>query len=113
MSTADKLAKVLETKLNIKQAITEKGVSVLDTDTFASYPEKIKAISGGGSTGEGGADKIFVENKSGIEYSKGDRVLVNFVNVDGIDVGDTFSQGTSYFPTLVLTDGTIKKSGRS
>lgn len=109
MSTANKLAKVLETKLNIKQAIIEKGVSVLDTDTFASYPDKIKAISGGGgSTGEGGADKIFVENKSSVEYSKGDKVLVNFVNIDGIDVGDTFSQGTSYFPTLVLTDGTIK-----
>lgn len=73
MSTADKLAKALETKLNIKQAITEKGVSVLDTDTFASYPDKIRAISGGGS---GGGDKIFVENSTGSEINSGDKVLV-------------------------------------
>ena len=75
MSTADKLAKVLETKLNIKQAITEKGVSVLDTDTFASYPDKIRAISGGGSTG-GSGDKVFIENATGSEINSGDKVLV-------------------------------------
>ena len=106
MSTADKLAKVLETKLNIKQAITEKGVNVLDTDTFASYPEKIRSILGGGTGG--GADKIFVENRSGIKYSEGDRVLVNFVNVDGIDVGDTHGHGYYFTQSWVLHDGTIK-----
>lgn len=81
MSTADKLAKTLETKLNIKQAIIEKGVSVLDTDTFASYPEKIKAISGGGtSDGDSGGTKIFVKNNTNKKYVKGDKVLVTFSN---------------------------------
>ena len=48
-TTADKLNKVLETKAAIKDAIVAKGVTVADTDTFASYPAKIAAISGGGA----------------------------------------------------------------
>ena len=47
-TTADKLAKLAETKSNIKQAIIAKGVSVSDTDTFASYAGKIGQIQGGG-----------------------------------------------------------------
>lgn len=74
MSTANKLAKVLETKLNIKQAITEKGVNILDTDTFASYPDKIKAIESGGDSG---GEKKFVTNSTTNTYNKGDKVLVN------------------------------------
>ena len=108
MATADKLKKVLDTKLAIKQAIIEKGVAVSDTDTFASYPEKIRVIPTGGGGSGGGADKVFFENRSGIEYSKGDKVLTNIVNIGGIDVGDTFSQGNFFYPTLVLDDGLIK-----
>ena len=74
MSTADKLGKVLETKLAIKGAITEKGVAVLDTDTFASYPDKIRAIQTGG--GEGG-EKKFVTNSTTNTYTGGEKVLVN------------------------------------
>lgn len=48
-TTADKLNKVLETKAAIKDAIVAKGVTVTDTDTFASYPAKIAEISGGGA----------------------------------------------------------------
>lgn len=48
-TTADKLAKLAETKSSIKQAIIDKGVSVSDTDTFASYAGKIGQIQGGGS----------------------------------------------------------------
>lgn len=47
-TTADKLAKLAETKSNIKQAIIDKGVSVSDTDTFASYAGKIGQIQSGG-----------------------------------------------------------------
>ena len=75
MSTADKLGKVLETKLAIKGAITEKGVAVLDTDTFASYPDKIRAIQSGG--GEGGGTKKFVTNTTTNTYTGGEKVLVN------------------------------------
>lgn len=47
MATADKLNKLIETKANIKEAIKAKGVTVNDSDTFASYPSKIASISSG------------------------------------------------------------------
>ena len=45
----DKLNKLAETKSAIKTAIVNKGVAVSDSDTFASYANKIASISGGGS----------------------------------------------------------------
>ena len=47
-TVADKLNKVLNTKKAIKQALIDKGVEVKDTDTFASYPDKITEIQTGG-----------------------------------------------------------------
>lgn len=41
-TTAEKLQKVLETKNEIKAAIRSTGTTVLDDDTFASYPDKIR-----------------------------------------------------------------------
>lgn len=95
MSTADKLAKVLETKLNIKQAITEKGVSVLDTDTFASYSDKIRKISGDGT---GGGSKLFVTNETGKEFVKGEKVLVNFSGTEGTEYSNAVSLGVYWYP---------------
>ena len=46
---AENLTLLQSTKANIKQAIINKGVSVSDTDTFASYADKIGQISGGSS----------------------------------------------------------------
>lgn len=43
-TVTDKLNKVLETKESIKQAIVDKGVEVLDSDTFASYATKVGEI---------------------------------------------------------------------
>lgn len=48
MSTADKLNKLITTKAAIKEAIQNKGVTVTDTDTFASYADKINSITSGG-----------------------------------------------------------------
>ena len=49
----DKLNKLAETKSAIKTAIVNKGVAVSDSDTFASYADKIASISGGGEPTEG------------------------------------------------------------
>ena len=49
----DKLNKLAETKSAIKTAIVNKGVAVSDSDTFASYANKISSISGGGTPTEG------------------------------------------------------------
>ena len=53
MSIANKLNKLAETKSAIKTAIVNKGVAVSDSDTFASYADKIASISGGGTPTEG------------------------------------------------------------
>ena len=47
----DKLNKLAETKSAIKTAIVNKGVTISDTDTFASYADKINSISSGGGGG--------------------------------------------------------------
>ena len=47
----DKLNKLAETKSAIKTAIVNKGVTISDTDTFASYADKISSISSGGGGG--------------------------------------------------------------
>ena len=43
-TTSEKLQKILTTKESIKSAIISKGVSVTDSDTFASYADKILEI---------------------------------------------------------------------
>ena len=44
-TTAEKLSKLLDTKAAIKAALVEKGQPVSNSDPFASYANKIKAIS--------------------------------------------------------------------
>ena len=44
-TTIDKLNKLSETKAAIKAAIISKGQSISDSDTFASYADKITALS--------------------------------------------------------------------
>lgn len=46
-TTADKLAYLAGTKDAIRSAISAKGVSVSENDTFRSYANKISAISSG------------------------------------------------------------------
>ena len=46
MRTSNKLNYLNETKELIKEALREKGVEVSDTDTFRSYANKVKGISG-------------------------------------------------------------------
>ena len=61
----DKLNKLAETKSAIKTAIVNKGVSISDTDTFASYADKIASISGGGSTATEGIYGVFIYDTNG------------------------------------------------
>ena len=61
----DKLNKLAETKSAIKTAIVNKGVSISDTDTFASYANKISSIKGGGSTPTEGIYGVFIYDTNG------------------------------------------------
>lgn len=74
MTTASKLDTVRQIKADIKKAIKEKGVSV--GNNFLTYPDKIRAIEGGGSSSSG--DKLYLESTTGIEIAKGEKVLVNY-----------------------------------
>lgn len=47
MSIQSEIDRLQATKASIKNAIISKGQPVADTDTFASYPEKIRAIETG------------------------------------------------------------------
>lgn len=51
-TTADKLAKLAETKEAIRIAIESKGVEVSTSEPFSAYPAKINAIAGGGASFE-------------------------------------------------------------
>ena len=51
---AENLQTILDIKNDIKSAIIAKGVSVADSDGFATYPSKIESIESGGTGG--GAD---------------------------------------------------------
>ena len=61
----DKLNKLAETKSAIKTAIVNKGVSISDSDTFASYADKISSISGGGGTPTEGIYGVFIYDTNG------------------------------------------------
>lgn len=46
MAIVEKLETLLDTKMVIKEAIISRGVNVSDTDSFASYADKIREIQG-------------------------------------------------------------------
>lgn len=51
MTFADKMAAIYAAKINIREAIKEKGVEVLNTVPFSQYAAKILLITGDGSGG--------------------------------------------------------------
>ena len=53
MTTADRLNQLIATKAAIRDAIVGKGQTVADADTFASYADKIAAISTGARVASG------------------------------------------------------------
>ena len=104
MSTADKLSYLSQTKTAIKDAIVEKGVAVSSSDTFRSYADKIRAISGGGT---GGGSKLFVTNETGKEFVKGDKVLVNFSGTEGTEYSSALNLGSYWNKPFISTDNSI------
>ncbi len=77
MTISDELETLMQTKKNIKTAITNKGVNIPSGTPFASYPDAINAISGEGGSFvdlsnyvtkdelEGYATKEYVQNVIG------------------------------------------------
>lgn len=44
MAISDELSKLIQTKNNLKNAITDKGQEITNEDAFSIYSEKIEAI---------------------------------------------------------------------
>ena len=91
-TTADKLNKVLSTKADIKSAIIEKGVAVSDSDTFASYGNKIRSIKSGGEIPSPFVDAIdlFRKIKTSTGYSPSFNSIGNPYGINRILVTDSF-----------------------
>ena len=91
-TTADKLNKVLSTKADIKSAIIEKGVAVLDSDTFASYGDKIRSIKSGSEIPSPFVDAIdlFRKIKKSTGYSPSFNALVSPYGINSVLSSDSF-----------------------
>lgn len=59
-NVADKLGKLAQTKADIRAAIMEQGQTVEETEPFAAYPEKIRAIEAVGNWGSEPLDPVAV-----------------------------------------------------
>lgn len=108
----DKLNKLAETKSAIKTAIVNKGVAVSDSDTFASYADKIASISGGGSgdldfskIGYDSAPAVIVEGIAAGEvlYNRFNPNASNWNTALGVD---SYTNVTNqvFFPKLVVPE---------
>lgn len=102
MTISDELETLIQTKKNIKAAITNKGVSIPSGTPFASYPDAINAISG-----EGGsfvdlsnyATKDYVDDAiANIEISGGDVDLTGYATESYVDsvTGNARNEAMNY-----------------
>ena len=97
---AEKLQKLAETKAAIKAAIIGKGQPVADSDTFASYADKIKAIFTGTDTSDADITASDVRNGK-IAYGKNGKVVGSIPDVEVAT--PSLSMGTSGKITATVT----------
>ena len=92
-TVADKLNKVLSTKTDIKNAIIEKGVAVSDSDTFASYGNKIRSITSGGEIPSPFVDAIdlFRKIKTSTGYSPSFKLVGNPYGINSLIDSNSFT----------------------
>ena len=89
MTTADKLAYTRNAKKEIKNALIEKGVEVLDTDTFASYSEKIRNIPAGGG------DTVYAVSETALNVD--DKVYLNKHYYDSYEATSSVLSGKGLY----------------
>lgn len=110
-TTADKLNKVLSTKTDIKNAIIEKGVAVLDSDTFASYGDKIRSINSGSTLPSPFMDRIDICKKlkaQGVNLGWNDSIF-------GFDYMDSYNSnyGAYYYFDVNTKLNTVISNSKS
>lgn len=62
------ISRIKQAKTDLKQAITEKGVTVADTALIDEYDEAVKAIEVG--TGGGGGETVIISGETSIVKSR-------------------------------------------
>ena len=95
---ADKLTYLQETKTAIKNAIVTKGVTINNTDTFRSYANKIREISGGG-----GVTPEIGKYPKHEDYKLGYTIIGSNVTVNSDGIASGFS-ATSYIKANYIYD---------
>lgn len=104
-TSAEKMAYLAGTKSAIASAISDKGVEVLDTDTFRSYADKISAIETGGSGDEPTYLVQFIGYRGEILQSG------RYASGDTVNVPDSPSQDGLVFDgwssPVAITDGAV------
>lgn len=110
-TTADKLNKVLSTKADIKSAIIEKGVAVSDSDTFASYGDKIRNIKSGSTLPSPFMDRIDIckkLNAQGVNLDWNDSIF-------GFDYRDSYNSsfGAYYYFDVNTKLNTVISNSKS
>ena len=106
----DKLNKLAETKSAIKTAIVNKGVAVSDSDTFASYADKIASISGSGGSGDLDFSKIGYDSAPAVitEGIAAGEALYNRFNPNSSSweaaLGGYVISDQIFFPKLVVPE---------
>lgn len=113
-TVTDKLNKILSTKDAIKAAIVEKGQTVTDTDTFASYPDKIRAIESGSSDDavydiliSGSSSLIYiyrVEHGESINIVDKNTSTAGYTQISNLKIGDMLVVQSRYDSEIVEDD---------
>lgn len=103
---AEKLQKLLATKDAIKTAIISKGQPVADSDTFASYADKIAAIQTGIDISD--ATAYATDVRSGkIAYGKRGRIVGMAATVEAATPTITIDNAGNIAATTVQADGFV------
>ena len=106
---AGKLQKLLDTKSAIKAAIIGKGQDVSDSDTFASYAEKISAIETGVDTSD--ADMMATDLRAGkIGYGTGGKITGTVPEVKAASPSITVSSAGIITASTTQTAGFVSGS---
>lgn len=99
MTISDELETLIQTKKNIKAAITNKGVSIPSGTPFASYPDAINAISGEGIDLSDYATKDYVQDAiANAELGGGDVDLTGYATESYVDsvTGNARNEAMNY-----------------